>query len=105
MAIALLNQDFEQKVLQSTLPVLAYFQSEWCSACKGLSPVVEKLSDAFSGKVNFFKIDTLSSVNTAATYSVLSTPTLILFKEGKEIRRNIGFISEQNLKNLIEREL
>jgi len=105
MVIQQLEQDFDKEILASTLPILAYFQSEWCSSCKGLAPIVEKLSDYYADRVTFIKVDTLASISLAAHHSVLSTPTIILFREGKEITRNIGFISEQNLKTLIEKSL
>jgi thioredoxin 1 len=99
------EQSFEAEVLKSPLPVIVYFQSEWCAACKSVSPFVQALSSVFAEKMKFVAIDTVRSPKIAADNTVLSTPTLLIFKNGQETKRNVGFITEKNLKALIEQNL
>jgi thioredoxin len=93
---------FAGEVLESPIPVLLYFQSEWCPSCKAMSPIVDSLSSQFAEKMKVLKVDTLKSQKIAVDHTVLSTPTLIIFKDGREVKRNTGFITEKNLRALIE---
>jgi len=100
--IEISEKDFEREALQSEMPVLAYFQSEWCPTCKAVNPVVEVFRPSYEGRVKFIKVDTIKSPKIAADHTVFSTPTLIIFKNGKEVNRNIGFISENNFKTFLD---
>jgi thioredoxin 1 len=99
------EQGFEAEVVQSPLPVLVYFQSEWCVTCKAVSPFIDALSGSFGEKMKFVKVDTVKSPKVAADNTVLSTPTVVFFKNGLEMKRNVGFIAEKNLKILIEQTI
>ncbi len=96
---------FKEEVLSSGIPVLAYFMSEWCPTCKAVAPVVEKLSGEFSGRMKFVRIDALKNPRIAVDNTVLSTPVLITFKEGHEVKRTTGFVAEKNLRASIEEML
>jgi thioredoxin 1 len=97
--------NFQKEVNESAIPALVYFQSEWCPVCKGLSPIVENLAKFYEGKAKFVKVDIVKDQKIAVSHRVLSTPTLILLKDGKEISRNLGYISEKNLRALLEKNL
>jgi len=99
------EKDFEREVLQSEIPVLAYFQSDWCPTCKSVNPVVEMYRASYEGRVKFTKIDTLKSPKISADHTVFSTPTLIIFRNGQEVNRNIGFLSENNFKSFLDNNL
>lgn len=96
---------FENDVLKSALPALVLFKSEWCPSCKRLVPVFEAISDNYKDKMIFVKIDAAKNVITSEKNNVLAIPSLILFKAGKEISRNIGSTSEKDLKSIIEKNI
>ena len=78
--------------------VLVDFYANWCGPCKMLSPVLEKLSD----DIKILKVNVDNYQDLAREYKVMSIPCLILFDKQKEIKRNIGFISESKLKEFIK---
>ncbi len=97
------TQDFEEKVLKSTTPVLVDFYAEWCPPCKAAEPILEELSEEFSDKVEFVKIDVDENGDVAQQYSVMSIPTTILFKDGSEVSRQIGFAGKDGFVNLLKK--
>ena len=87
--------NFEKEVLNSTTPVLLDFWAPWCAPCKIISPTVDKLSEELKGKVKVGKSNVDESPDIATELSVLNIPTLILFKDGKEVARMIGVNSKE----------
>lgn len=77
------------------------FWAPWCGPCKMFSPIFEEVSKEFT-KINFCKINVDENKSIAKEYGVMSIPTIILFKDGKEIKRNIGFLDKESLKNFIK---
>lgn len=84
------DQDFEQQVLGSTLPVIVEFTADWCPPCRVLAPIYERLSSAYQGKLHFAKIDTDENVIMPARYGIQGIPTFILFAAGKPVGRLVG---------------
>lgn len=74
---------FEQEVIQSTTPVVVDFWAEWCGPCKTLLPVVDEMSEEFSGKVKFAKVDIDANPETPTKLGVRGIPTLALFVNGE----------------------
>lgn len=104
MAIAILPEaDFENKVLKNNLPVVVDFFATWCGPCKVAEPVLEELANNNEGKVEFLKIDVDSSQGLVQKYSVMSIPTTVLFKNGKEIGRQIGFSGKTQFEELLKK--
>lgn len=87
---AVTDQTWETEVTKSPLPVLVDFHATWCGPCKVLAPVVDEIAGEMKGKVKVLKCDVDEAQDTASTLGILSVPTLVLFKEGKEIRRRVG---------------
>ncbi len=89
----ILNDDnFEQEVIKSDLPVLIDFWAEWCMPCKMIAPIVEQLAEEFSGKLKVGKLDVDSNPQTSMKYGIRSIPTLLLFKDGKPVDQIIGAV-------------
>ncbi len=98
------KEDFEAALSQGT-PVLADFWAEWCGPCNMLAPVIEALSGKYAGTVTVGKVDVDAEPELAAQYRVFSIPTMILFKDGKEITRTVGVQPQADLEKLIDQNL
>ena len=97
--------NFETEVIESSIPVLADFAADWCGHCKRLAPIVEEVAAEMEGKVKIVHVDIDENQDTASEYNILSVPTLVLFKNGEEIGRNVGLISKSNLIDFINNNL
>ena len=92
--IHLENENFNDLIKER---VLVDFFANWCGPCKMLTPVLEKVES----NIKVIKVDVDKYENLAREYGVMSIPTIILFESGKEIKRNIGFISKENLEKFL----
>lgn len=77
------------------------FWAVWCRPCKVMAPVIEELEKELAGKVEFKKINVDEKADEAAKYGVMSIPTYIVLKDGKEVGRKIGVTSKQELLKLV----
>jgi thioredoxin 1 len=93
---------FDQDVMKSTLPVIVDFWAPWCGPCKMLGPIFEELALEYVGKVTFVKLNTDECMNTPGTLGIRGIPTLILFKNGAEVTRMVGFSPKAVLKSKID---
>jgi len=99
------DSEFEDKVVKSELPVFVDFWAPWCGPCKMAGPVLEELSKDYDGKVNFVKVNVDENQSMPEKYGVMSIPTTVLFKEGKEIARQVGFAGKQGFEDTIKKGL
>ena len=102
MVIDVTDQNFEQEVIKSSLPVLVDLWAPWCGPCRMVAPVVEKLSEKYDGRVKFCKVNVDENPKTASNYKVMSIPTLMFFKNGEAVDTAIGAVPEPALKSKIE---
>lgn len=86
----LTEEAFDQAIAQGT--ALVDFWASWCGPCKMLAPVIEELGDKYEGTATIAKVDVDAEPGLAARYGVMSIPTVILFKDGAEIDRKVGFM-------------
>lgn len=102
MAVIHVTTDsFEQEVLQAKGAVLVDFWATWCGPCQMVGPIVEQLAEEQS-EVKIVKVDVDQAQEIAGRYGVLSIPTFVLFKDGKEVRREVGALPKAALRKLIE---
>lgn len=91
------SNNFEQEVLKSEKPVLVDFYADWCGPCQMMGPVIEEISEELDGKAKVGKINVDENPDVAVEYNVMSIPTLIIFKNGKEVKRYVGVTSKEEL--------
>jgi thioredoxin 1 len=85
------DSTFETEILQAEEPTLVDFWAEWCGPCKMVAPVVEEIAAEYSEQLQVAKMDVDSNQDTPAQYGIQGIPTLILFKDGEETARIVGF--------------
>jgi thioredoxin 1 len=99
------DQNFEEEVLKSPVPVLIDFWAAWCVPCKMIAPTLEELGREYDGKVKIGKVNVDENRNTANTYGIRGIPSLLLFKNGEVKEQMVGVHSKQEIGNMISKNL
>ncbi|UCC90938.1 MAG: thioredoxin [Dehalococcoidia bacterium] len=102
MVIEVTDQNFEDEVIKSTLPVLVDLWAPWCRPCLMVAPVIDKLAEKYNGKVKFCRLNVDENPQEAARYRIMSIPTLMFFKGGEVVDTVIGAVPERALEPKIE---
>jgi len=102
MVTEVTDQNFEEEVIKSTLPVLVDLWAPWCGPCRMVSPVIDKLAESYNGRFKFCRLNVDQNPRTAGSYHVMSIPTLLFIKDGKVMDTVIGAVPEQTLQPKIE---
>ncbi len=99
------EENFQDEVLGSELPVLVDFWAEWCGPCKMIAPVLDQLAGEYDGRMQVVKLNVDEAQQTAFRYNVRSIPTLILFKNGQVEMQVVGAQSRQQITRMLEEKL
>ena len=105
MALELNDSIFEEKVLKSDKPVLVDFWAEWWGPCRMVGPIIDELSKDFEGKAVVGKIDVDANQEFAAKYGVRNIPTVLLFKDGELVSRQVGVAPKKTYEDAINAAL
>lgn len=101
--IAVTEQDLDRVVQDAEVPVLVDFYADWCAPCKIMAPLLDELARTRMGEVLVTKLDTDRNPSISARFGIRGIPTLIAFRGGKEVAREVGAVPRPRLEALVER--
>ena len=96
---------FEQVVLKAEKPVLVDFWAAWCKPCLMVAPILDELAEEYGDKMNFVKLDVDNNTKIAASYGIMSIPTLLIFKNGEPVSHIVGARPKSELKRNLDAAL
>lgn len=99
------DENFEEEVLKSDLPVLVDFWAVWCAPCRAIEPTVEHLSQNYKDKLRVVKLNVDEQMKTPSTYGVRGIPTLLLFKEGELKETIVGTLPQDKILEILSKHL
>jgi len=99
------DANFEQSVLKSEQTVMVDFWAAWCGPCKALSPVVDEVARAYSGKAKVYKMDVDRNNATPMRYGVRGIPTLLIFKDGKVAEQIVGYVPKDTIQKALDKHV
>lgn len=102
MELKFTEDNFEAEVLKSDKVVLVDFYADWCGPCKMMAPIVEKLAEEYEGQAVIGKLNVDDEPFVSSRYRVLSIPTLMFFKDGKEADRIVGAVDKEEVENKLK---
>lgn len=100
--ITLNENNFENEVLGSDLPVLVDFWAEWCGPCHAIAPIIDELGKEYEGKFRVGKLNVDENNNLAMRYGVMSIPTMKFFKQGKVVAELVGAQPKSNIEQVLK---
>jgi thioredoxin 1 len=104
--IVTLNEDnFDDHVTGSALPILVDFWADWCAPCKMIAPTLEQLADELNGEAQVAKLNVDENGDLANRFGIRSIPTLIVFKDGKVVDQLVGAAPKEQIRKMVERHL
>ena len=105
MLIDFKDEDFDSKIKNEDISVIQ-FSASWCAPCKALKPVMDKLSDEYKEKANFYITDIEDSgINTGSAAGIRGVPTVIIYKKGQEVSRKVGGVPESHMKEFLDENI
>ena len=96
------DSNFQETVLGSDRPVLVDFWAEWCGPCRALGPTIDAVAESWADRAQVVKLDVDANPSTTERYGVRAIPTLILFKDGAEVERLLGAVSETEIARKVD---
>ena len=105
MLIDFKDEDFENKIKNEDISILQ-FSANWCSPCRQLKPIMDKLSDEYKDKANFYYADIEDGgINTGSAAGIRGVPTVIVYKKGVEVDRKVGSVQESHMREFLEKNI
>lgn len=101
MATQITSNEFQEKVVNASTPVLVDFFATWCGPCKMMAPVLDEVSSEVAGKAAVYKVDVDKDPQLAQQFGIMSVPTMIVFKGGKPVNQFVGVQPKQTLVNAL----
>ncbi|MCA8966682.1 MAG: thioredoxin [Planctomycetes bacterium] len=105
MVTELSDSSFQSTLQNAKVPVLVDFSAGWCQPCKALAPTIDKVAEDYKGKMEVYKVDIDNAQETAASFGIMSVPTCIFFRDGKEVDRFMGNADLRTVKSHVDRVL
>ena len=105
MAVIHFNKEGFDKAVAQGAPMLVDFWATWCGPCKMLAPTIEKLAEHYDGKVVVGKVDVDDEPELAQRFGVMSIPTLVVLKDGKEVARTVGVQPQSAIEHMVDSAL
>ena len=105
MALEITDSNFDELVMKSDKPVLLDFWAEWCGPCRMVGPIVEEVAKDYEGKVVVGKLDVDSNPNVSMQFGVRNIPTLLIFKNGQIVDKQVGAVPKNILSKKLDAQL
>ncbi|MCK9324890.1 MAG: thioredoxin [Bacteroidales bacterium] len=102
MTLELTDSNFQEMIVQSDKPAVVDFWAEWCGPCRMITPIVKELSQEYDGRVVIGKVDVDNNPGISATYGIRNIPTLLFFKNGVVVDKQVGVVPKGALVQKIE---
>jgi len=103
MALEVTDSNFKSEVEDAKGLIMVDFWAPWCGPCQAAGPIMEALANDFKDKIKIVKLNVDDNQNTASKFGVMSIPTFVFLKDGKEVERKVGLPSQDVLKEIIDR--
>ena len=100
--IKLTNENFENEVMKSDIPVLIDFWASWCGPCKMLAPTIAEIAEEFAGKVKVCKVNVDDEPELAGAFCISSIPTVVVVKDGKVTNSSVGYRPKEEIVGLLD---
>jgi thioredoxin 1 len=105
MALEITDSNFEELVLKSDKPVLVDFWAEWCGPCKMVGPVIEEMAKEYDGKAVIGKVNVDMNSAISMNYGIRNIPTLLYFKNGQVVDKQVGVVPKATLVGKLEAQM
>ncbi len=103
MAVIISEQNFENEVIKSDIPVLVYFWSNWTAACEMVTPFIDEIEKEYEGRIKVAKLDVDDNPNLSRRFYMHTLPTVILFKNGENVETIVGYRPKKDFESILNK--